>query len=282
MLSVIYINNLPQSLLKSSMACMPMIRLSTSLTPAQALRNDLNNVGQWLASSRLVLNQSKTKWMLFGTRKKLEHCSDHKIQLHGEEIDMVWSFCNLGVTLDKNLSWNQHVHVELIWNKVSKHLGLLCRIRPYFTLKAAKCVYNCLVQPIYDYSDTVWSGLSIGCSDSFQCLQNRAAHIIQRRAMAKESFKIFVWVDLETQGKAHKCILIFKCLNKLFPPYLLDYFIRIRTVHTYKTRQSTDIHLPNPKLTLGKDTFRFSSVVLFNNLPTSIKEASSLRFHFSH
>ena len=163
--------------------------------------------------------------MLFGTRKKLEHCSDHKIQLHGEEIDRVSSFCYLGVTIDKNLSWNEHVHVELTWNKVSKRLGLLSRIRPYFTLKATKCVYNCLVQPIFDYSDTVWGGLSIGCSDSFQRLQNRAAHIIQRRAMAEESFKIFVWVDLETQRKAHECILIFKCLNELFPPYLLDYFI---------------------------------------------------------
>ena len=69
---------------------------------------------QRLASNRLVLNQSKTKWMLFGTRQKLEHCSDHKIQLLGEEIDRLWSFCYSGVTLDKNLSWNEHLHVELI------------------------------------------------------------------------------------------------------------------------------------------------------------------------
>ena len=82
---------------------------------------------------------------------------------------------------------------------------------------------------------------------------------------------------------------IFKCLNELFPPYLLHYFIRNRSIHTCKTRQSKDIHLPKPKLTLGKNTFRFSSVVPFNNLPTSVKEASSLfifqnflRFHFSH
>ena len=39
----------------------------------QVLQNDLNYVEQWLASNRLVLNQSKTKWKLSGTRK-LEHC----------------------------------------------------------------------------------------------------------------------------------------------------------------------------------------------------------------
>ena len=50
-----------------------------------------------------------------------------------------------------------------------------------------------------------------------------------------------------TNGKAQKCILLFKCLNELVPPYLSDYFIRNRTIHTYKTRQSNDIHQPNPK-----------------------------------
>ena len=179
----------------------------------QVLQNDhLNNVEQWLASNRLVLNQSKTKWMPFGTRQNLEDCSDHWIQLHWKEIDGVSSFCYLhvGVTLYGNLSWNEHV--DLICNKVSKRLGLLSHIRPYLTLKAAKCVHNCLVQPIFDYTDTVWGGLSIGCSNSLQRLQNRTApHIIQRRATTEESFKILGWVDLQTQRKAHKCILVFKC-----------------------------------------------------------------------
>ena len=63
----------------------------------QVLQNDLTNVEKWLVSNRLILNQSKTKWMLFGTRQKLEHCPDYKIELHGKNIDRVSSFCYLGV-----------------------------------------------------------------------------------------------------------------------------------------------------------------------------------------
>ena len=74
--------------------------------------------------------------MLFGTRQKLEHCSDHKIQLHGKEIDRVSRFYYLGVALVENLSWNELV--ELICNEVSKRLDLLFRIRRYLTVKAAK------------------------------------------------------------------------------------------------------------------------------------------------
>ena len=278
-LFVMYINDLPQSLLKSSIGMYAddtVIYFSDSCPDVikQVLQNDLTNVEKWLVSNRLILNQSKTKWMLFGTRQKLKHCPDYKIELHGKIIDRVSSFCYLGVTLDENLSWNEHV--ELICKRVRKRLGLLSRIRPYLTLKGAKCVYNCLVQPIFDYTDTVWDGLSIGCSNSLQRLQNRAARIIQRRATTEGSFKMLGWVDLETQRKAHKFILVFNCLNNLAPPCLSDYFIRNCNVHSYNTRKRNDMHLPKPKLTLGKRTFRYSGALHFNNLPTTIKEATSL------
>ena len=91
-----------------------------------------------------------------------------------------------------------------------------------------------------------------------------------------ENPEMLGWVDLETQRKAHKCILVFKCLNNLAPPYLSDYFIRNCNVHSYNTRKRNDMHLPKPKLTLGKRTFRYSGALHFNNLPTTIKEATSL------
>ena len=106
--------------------------------------------------------------MLFGSRQKLELSSDIEIQLHGQNIERLSSFCYLGVTLDEHLSWNEHI--EIICNKVSKPLGLLSRIRPYLTQKADKCVCNCLVQPAFNYTDTVWGGLSIGCTRNLQRL----------------------------------------------------------------------------------------------------------------
>ena len=51
----------------------------------QVLQNDLNYVEQWLQENKLVLNHSKTKWMPFGTRQKLEHSSDIAIISHGKK-----------------------------------------------------------------------------------------------------------------------------------------------------------------------------------------------------
>ena len=38
---------------------------SPGLIIKQVLQNDLNYVEQWLHENKLVLNQSKTKWILF-------------------------------------------------------------------------------------------------------------------------------------------------------------------------------------------------------------------------
>ena len=97
-LFVIYINDLPQSLLKSQIGMYvddTVIYFSDPCPDVikQVLQNDLTNVEKWLVSNRLILNQRKTKWMLFGTRRKLEHCPDYKIELHVKNIDRVSSFC---------------------------------------------------------------------------------------------------------------------------------------------------------------------------------------------
>ena len=88
--------------------------------------------------------------------------------------------------LDEHLHWKEHVGT--ICNKVGKRLGLLARIRSCLDLKAAKCVYNTLIEPILSYTDTAWGELSVASSKSLQWLQNRAARIIQRRDSFRDSF----------------------------------------------------------------------------------------------
>ena len=71
-----------------------------------------------MKSNQLVLNLTKTKSLLFCTAQKLAGATDFKIHVQGKEIDRVSKFCYLGVTLNENLLWKEHV-VE-VFNKVSK------------------------------------------------------------------------------------------------------------------------------------------------------------------
>jgi len=127
----------------------------------------------------------------------------------------------------------------------------------------------------------VWAAIKCICFKLWlvQCLQrlqNRAARIILKRDSSRDTFNVLGWTDLETNSKIHKCVLVFKCLHNLVPQYLSNYFIRNYNVHGYNTRRKADLHLPKPKLSLGKRTFRFSGTALFNSLPCKIQQAVSL------
>ena len=91
------------------------------------IQEDIQRVEQWMKSNQLVLKLTKTKSLLFGTAQKLAGATDSKILIQGKEIDRVNKFCYLGVTLDENLSWKEHV--GKVFNKANKRLGLLGRIR---------------------------------------------------------------------------------------------------------------------------------------------------------
>ena len=190
------------------------------------------------------------KLIFFGNNSLLPNAS-FKTQLHGSDNERVRNFCYLGVTLDKCLSWKEHV--SKVFTKVNTRLGLLGRFRTCLTLKAAKCVYNCLVLPVLCYTDTAWGELSVECKSRLQRLQNRAARIIVRRDSTSEALKTLGWPNLETIRKRNKSILVFKCLNDLVPQYLSDYFNRNHSFHSYNTRQREDIILQDPNLASGRE-----------------------------
>ena len=213
--------------------------------------------------------------MLFGSWQNLAKSPNFCIQLYGKTLERVAKFSYLGVVLDENLSWKDHV--EHVSSKVSRRLGLLSRIRSCLTLEASKQVYTSLLQPLFDYADVAWEGISEGCCKELHRLQNRAARIILRKNTSNDTFCVLNWLNLASRRKMHKCILVFKCLNNLVPKYLTQYFTRNADLHNYyATRRSNDVHPPKPKRNMGKRTFKYAGAIYFNSLPNYVKSATSV------
>ena len=108
LLFVLHINDLPKCVF-SMYADDTVIYFSSSNTGdiVETLQNDLDRVAQWMISSRLVLNEVKTKVMFFGTKQKLGLFGDINIQLHGKQVERVPKFSYLGVMLDEQISWKE-------------------------------------------------------------------------------------------------------------------------------------------------------------------------------
>mgnify|MGYP001800785713 CR=1 FL=1 len=59
-------------------------------TIKSVLQEDLNNVEHWMTENQLVLNQSKTKGLLFVTRQKLKNTDVFALKIRGEIIERVF------------------------------------------------------------------------------------------------------------------------------------------------------------------------------------------------
>ena len=146
------------------------------------LNLDLANLSQWLHYNKLVLNTKKTEFMMLGTRQRLarQKCDKTGISLNGQSIEHTDTFEYLGVVLDDNLSFNDHL--DYVRMKVSKILGMFSRIRPSLTLEAANRLYKAMVLSVLDYCDVVLHECGQGNSDKIERLQRRAARIVYFKA----------------------------------------------------------------------------------------------------
>ena len=181
-LFLIYINDLPNCITYSRAR---MFADDTNLTYASnniydinnKFNEDLANVAEWLSANKLTLNQSKTEFMLIGSRQRIKTLQTVSLlAINGVPVRQVAHTKSLGTYIDENLSWN--VHVEKLCKKVASGISALKRIRPFASPNTMQLIYNCLVQPYFDYCSVVWDSCGSTLAEKLQKLQNRAARVL--------------------------------------------------------------------------------------------------------
>ena len=117
---------------------------------------DLHRITAWCCKNQLLINQKKTKYLLDGTRQLLQRLPDKMtLSFIEEEINAVSSAKDLGVTLDSNLTYDDHKS-ELTSSCMSK----LCQInwiKDSFDNDILKLIISALVVSRLYYCSSVWS-----------------------------------------------------------------------------------------------------------------------------
>ena len=79
----------------------------------------------------MLINTSKTKAMLIIIPQKRIHLNNNNLQLtyNNEELSVIASDKILGVLIDNNLTWTNHI--DAVAKKIVSNLWLLSRIKEY-------------------------------------------------------------------------------------------------------------------------------------------------------
>ena len=134
---------------------------------------------------------------------------DLPIKIGNNHIKRVQTTKYLGIHLDENLKWNEHV--DKLCSKVNRSISGLKQARDYVPLYVLNAIYKSLIQPVFVYCDVVWDNLDQGLATKLQKLQNRAARIITFQGYDVCSAQIrkqLNWEELASRRQMHLSLFL--------------------------------------------------------------------------
>ena len=153
-----------------------LFKKNTSATFEQ-LKRYLDNVKQWMSTSKLKLNPDKTKFIIFGLKRqrdKLKAC--FSVDILGSPLCPVESVKNWGMWFDFDFSLSRHV--RNVCKSCFVQLRNFRHVRWFFTHDASVFVVNALVSSWFGYCNSHFRSLSKFNLCKLQCIKNSTARIV--------------------------------------------------------------------------------------------------------
>ena len=247
------------------------------------INEDLDRICSWCFDNRLLLNASKTKLMVFGSRQMIAKVSDFRLRLMGKELIPVKSAKDLGVILDPSLSFDDHI-VKTVSSCMSSLAQINC-VKHVLIKDLLILVIRSLVFSKLYYCSSVWSNTTKNNIQRLQAVQNFAIRIITNRRKFDHITPLMNelhWLPVRLFFKYRDAVMTFKCVVGAAPDYLSHQLIAKRSnISGRYTRNCKSLNIPFYKSATGQRTFIYRAISLWNELPEEIKTSISQSIYLS-
>ena len=161
----------------------------------------------------------KTELVIFKhQRKKLDN--PIKIRLNRERLYPSKSVKYLGIKIDENLNWKQHIHDIAV--KLNRANALLFTIRNYVNKHILRTIYFAIFDSHINYANLIW-GQNLHALSRIIILQKKALRIMNfqfRDFPSSPLFKSNNILKLENKTFIENTLFINKLFNDLLPQSL--------------------------------------------------------------
>lgn len=228
----------------------------------------------------MLLNTDKTKFMMLGTKHKLKQVNNNVIiPTNRGSLNVVESDKLLGVYIDNTLAWKEHI--GKLCKKISSLIYILRKNKHYLSIEQRNLFYKSYILSHIDYCSLVFCPSSPTLLDSLEKLQKRAARVIldmPYRTPSAQLYETLNWTNLTKRMQIKMGIMTYKSRNGLAPGYMKDMFTSVGVAHTRNLRSKTRNHLqlPRIKTEYGRKSFKYTAAQLWNSLPETITQSSTL------
>ena len=219
--------------------------------------------------------------MIIGTNRKLHQSnSGELIQAHfkisGEAIEQKTSVKYLGVILDDQMKWKDHIN--LVSSKVSiRAIGMIKYAKKVLLTNLLKMLYLRLVEPHLRYCCSVWGACGVTSRKTLDKLQSRAIRIITNSGYDVSVGPLLRQLQLPSISDMimqESASMVYKALNAEAPLYLTKKLTRVSDI-TSRTLRSSNLSLSPPilKSRHGQNCFAYRGSSIWKSLPSEIKSS---------
>ena len=234
-----------------------------------------------MTHNKFKLNDDKTEFIIFGTRKQLKKVIDIQVCIGNTEVVSVESVRNLKFFMDKLLKRTNHMNK--LTSSLVYQLSNIKRIRDTLDLESAKTITQRLVVSKLDYCNSLLLGTPEGYLDCLQAIQNMPCRVIcklRKFSRVSSSMKALHWLKIREHIVYKVANFVYRCLNGTSLSHLNDLLPVHQTVRTLRSSTSCDITPIFCKTELAKgDSYSAAGPRTWINLPKEVKgETNHLRF----
>lgn len=237
------------------------------------MERDSALIFEYMRLNKLFINPTKTKLIRFRPHGRFN--SNFSITIDGKEIQEVNTVKYLGLFLQSNLAWNQHINY--LKSKISSALGLLFKFKYKFDHRTKLLIYQSLIQSNINYLAVVYAHKKTTELKSLQRLQNKALKIVANLPIMHSTYSLFNEVfpsilPIFGTYKQHLLLYVFKCLHHV--GHHTIQFARNQVAVNTRNNQQLRVALCRTETT--KQRVEYSGSREFNNLPHHVKASNRL------
>ena len=270
----IYINDLPLYLSCSSEIFADDTTLDSSdKTPENLvckLQMSIAELTNWTDLNHMSLNPDKTKCMYATSRQKRNkmYNSFPPLYIKDKIVTEVNHHKLLGVTIDNNLLWTEHVNI--LGKQLSRKIHQLSKIKHFLDVNSRKTFFHAHILSIIDYASTIWDGTSETNLKLLSKLYKRALKyiLLKSSSLTVSDYKILDILPLNKRLLFNKYIFMHKVMHGAAPKKVQEKFSKNTHRHTHL------LTFPRPRNNMFKSSFLYSGSTLWNNLPSYLKSVT--------
>ena len=239
------------------------------------LNFELNKISEWLAANKLSLNVGKSSFMNFSLNNKKANSINlnmNSIKIQEKEVVKY-----LGTLIDNKLNWKHHI--QYIKTKLSKSIGILCRIRHFATKTILTSLYYSFIQSYIDYNLLNWSSTCATNLNPIRLTIKKAIRLISFENKFEHTSPLFKKIGilpLDLQIKHKQAVFMWKLHNGIIPSPVSKLFkMNLSTIETRNNPNNYGIPIPSSEF--AKKQITYSCVNIWNKeVPSDIKKSSIL------